>query len=325
MVGGVNAYQYVSSNPVVKFDANGKWETDMHFTAVYMTGRIAGATHAQALIAAIASQSLDDSEMTSAPDLKIEGLANNPYRIPSFQPSLIQEGNNRHSLGLTMPESQVVADEGVKRKDVLLFGLGMHTVGDFFPHANLSGNPTAGHQVGTNEDGSESHFLLHDADYTNKNPTKARYTIQVFLKKWDQFLNKTTKTELSSDQLADVDRFIRAERTSEEKTKAFTEALRSIGATDKELVDVTRFSTREERVSAMQRAESSPRGRASVELAEKLWRNLKDNDNFFSFEETVIPREYPLPPQPKPQEWHPLQDFSRWMESGVRQIYGIPY
>ncbi|MFF3871893.1 SpvB/TcaC N-terminal domain-containing protein [Streptomyces sp. NPDC001978] len=322
---GMNTYQYVSGNPVVKFDANGKWETDMHFTAVYMTGRIAGATHAQALIAATASQSLDDSPQTNAPNLKIEGLANNPYRIPSSQPSLIQEGNNRHSLGLTMRESQFVADEGIKRKDILLFGLGMHTVGDFFPHANLSGNWTAGHQVGKNEDGSESHFLLHDADYTNKNPAKALYTFQVFLKKWDEFLNKTTKTELSKDQLAFVDRFIRAERTSDEKTKAFRDAMKDIGVTDKELADVSRFSASEERVAAMERAEALPRGKASIELAEKLWRSLKANDNFFNSQKTTIPSEYPLPPQPKPQEWHPLQDFSNWMESGVRRIYGIPY
>lgn len=75
----------------------------------------------------------------------------------------------------------------------------------------------------------------------------------------------------------------------------------------------------------MKRAEALPRGKASIELAEKLWRNLKANDNFFNSEKTDIPSEYPLPPQPKPQEWHPLQDFSNWMESGVKQIYGIPY
>jgi hypothetical protein len=216
----MNSYTYVSNNPTVKFDSNGRWETDMHYKAGYLTRRIAGATHAQALIAAISSQSLNDSPQTDAPNLKLEGLANNPYRIPSLQPSLIQEGNNRHSLGLSMSESQVVADGGIKRRDILLFGLGMHSVGDFFPHANLTGNWTAGHQVVKNEDGSDSNFLTHDADYTNKNPTKALYTFQVFLKKWDQFLNKAGKTELGKDRQAAIDRFVRA-KSSDERQKLF--------------------------------------------------------------------------------------------------------
>lgn len=322
--GGLNLYIYVSDNPIIKVDLNGKWETDMHYLAVYMTGRLAGATHSQALIAAIASQSLDDSQTTDAPNLKIEGLANNPYRIPSLAPSLIQEGNNRHSLGLTMKESQYVADQGINRKDILLFGLGMHTVGDFFPHANLSGNMTAGHQVGKNEDGSDSHYLMHDADYTYKNPTKALYTVQVFIKKWDQFLNKQDKTTLTKDQLGAIDKFIKAKDPAE-KLKAFQEAMKTIGISEKDLSDINRFSSQQERIDAMKRAYGLPKGKASIDLAEKLWRELKANDNFFSSEKTQIPNEFPLPAQPKAEEWHPIQDFSNWLESGVRQIYGIPY
>jgi RHS repeat-associated protein len=325
---GPNVYVYVSNNPVTRVDTNGRWQTDMHYRAVYMSARFSGATHAQALIAAISSQSLDDKPETSAPDMKIEGIANNPWRIPSMVPSQIQEANNRHALGLTMSESQVVADEGIRRKDILMFGLGLHTVGDFFPHANLSGKWTAGHQVGKNEDGSDTHFFLgdealHGADKTHKNPTKALYTIQVFMKKWDQFLRHAHKTELTKEQSDLVDKYVRSER-DDEKVAAFREAMKGVGVTNKELDDVARFESGAERIKAMQRADALPSGKASIEAATKIWRYQKGNDNFLNTERTPIPSEYPLPPQPS-EEWHPLQDFANWLDSGVRSIYGIPY
>ncbi len=297
---GVNLYAYCKNNSIIKLDANGKWEGDMHFGAVYLTGRMAGANHVQALIAAIASQSLDDSPTTSAPDLKIEGLLNNPLRIPSLSPTMIQEGNNRHSLGLTFAESQTVANEGIKRKDILLFGLGMHTVGDFLPHANLSGNSTAGHQVGKNEDGTDSHYLSHDADHTHQNPNKALSTFKIFFTKWNEFLGKDPKVGLPNNQIDKIDKFIKtngADWTA--KTSAFEAAAKSMGVTDSEWEQVYKFySQPQERVDIMKKAyRSDPSAKLSIDLAQKMWLELKKNDNMFSSEKTVIPIEF-TPPEP---------------------------
>src|SRR5438046_2868498 len=67
----LNRYEYVENHPVRLFDPNGEWGVEMHFAGVYWSGRLAGATHEEALKVALASQSLDDFEHTAAPDMKI--------------------------------------------------------------------------------------------------------------------------------------------------------------------------------------------------------------------------------------------------------------
>src|SRR5262245_45204014 len=55
LVDGLNAYSYAKNSPCRFNDPNGLWGHDMHFGAVYLAGRLEGASHAEALQAAIAS------------------------------------------------------------------------------------------------------------------------------------------------------------------------------------------------------------------------------------------------------------------------------
>src|SRR5262249_18425411 len=153
-------------------DPTGMWEVDMHLVGVYWMGRLAGATHRIAVRVALASQSLDDADATRADVMKRKQLFSSDfsgrgYRLP----------NNMHALGVTYAYSERVARTGIRKHWPLLFGLGLHTVGDFLAHANLSGNTTFGHQNGINEDGSDSRMQESDADYTYHNPRKALDTL----------------------------------------------------------------------------------------------------------------------------------------------------
>jgi RHS repeat-associated protein len=224
---GTNRYQYVRANPIRFFDENGKWGTEMHFAAVYWSGRLAGASHAEALIAALASQSLDDFPETAAPSLKIESLQRQ-YLQPlitgsgtQLGPTVINYGgalnqnirsmrlgNVAHALGApTRDVAELVAKRGIESHNLVTFGLGLHTAGDFLPHANLSGVPTLGHQEGRNEDLSPSHWYLHDADYTFKNPMKALATFVRFTELWSGYKNKSKPT-LSAATLEKLSKFI---------------------------------------------------------------------------------------------------------------------
>jgi hypothetical protein len=138
---------------------------------------------------AFASQSLDDSSTTEARTLKIAGL-NASNETPNGGAMYYRKANNAHALGVSFADSEAVAQNGISLRQRFLFGLGLHTVGDFLAHANLSGEYTVGHQNGTNEDCSESRMLISDADYTYKNPFKALDTIARFQKLWSAFLNK---------------------------------------------------------------------------------------------------------------------------------------
>jgi RHS repeat-associated protein len=194
-----NCYDFCVNNPIRFFDPNGRWEVDMHFGAVYIAGRLSGASHARALAVALASQSLDDSEYGDAASLKITGVARG---TPSSRAVLYTEANNAHALGLSRTEAETVAVKAIVpgRQSTLtvLFGLGLHPAGDFLPHANVSGEPTTGHQQGFNEDFSPSLAPavskavtddpdLHAADKTFKNPTKALASFERFRELWRRF------------------------------------------------------------------------------------------------------------------------------------------
>ena len=83
MIDGANLFAYVGNNPVRHSDPTGMWHADMHFLAVYWTGRMLGAgAHRIALRAALASQSLDDDPTTAAPPMKIKSATT--FRGPTF-------------------------------------------------------------------------------------------------------------------------------------------------------------------------------------------------------------------------------------------------
>jgi RHS repeat-associated protein len=195
-VDGPNLFAYVRHNPLRFTDPTGLWGVDMHFAAVYWTGR-AFFNHEFALSVAIASQSLDDHDITDppseteadAPSLKRDS---NNYCVKNRLPlgcdsELNQKANNSHALGITWEKCHKVVREGIDSKRPLLFGLGMHTVGDFLPHANLSGEATAGHQIADSEDGSPSTAVSTWADDTFRNPRKALNTIMRFVYCWGNF------------------------------------------------------------------------------------------------------------------------------------------
>ena len=287
---GLNVYLYAGNNPVTKFDPNGFWETDMHFLGVYWAGRMQGANHVQAMIAAIGSQSLDDSQKTSAPGLKVfgghESTVGNAIS-KSGTKAQIQLANNSHSLGLTKLESQKVALRGIKEQNVLLFGLGLHTVGDYLPHANLSGEATGGHQFGYNEDFSKSHHLLHHADYTFKNPLKALATFERFRELWSKYLSDGSqykKLELGDKHLASVAKFIFTRNDDQAgKEAAFTEGLKALGVDDSDISQALEFyRDPNKRLDAMKRMKETIKGGDAIALANGIWLSQKSNSEFLN-------------------------------------------
>jgi hypothetical protein len=204
------------------------WDIDMHLTAVYWTGRTQRASHVQASRAALASQSLDDSEHTDAPSLKVRGITDLTGLNNRF-------ANNAHALGVSFAEFEVVARDGIARRNELLFGLGLHTVGDFLAHANLSGACTAGHQVGFNEDGSDSHYLSGAADETSRNPRKALDTIARFVGLWANFLRGPPVALSAAQQDLFVDFVLAPPATKEEGTakgNAFRKGITLLGVAE---------------------------------------------------------------------------------------------
>jgi RHS repeat-associated protein len=218
MVDGPNRFAYVRNNPVRFIDPTGLWGQDMHLLAVYGAGRIAGAGHSTAYRAALASESLDDEDQTAAPAMKIRAsdmdltgtltdffgrILNDPPRHARTVPNpyggpllnltagmLMRLANNSHALGVSFDQSESVARAGINAHDDLEFGLGLHPVGDYLAHANLSGWPTFGHQNGANEVDFTSTMFDSTADTTHWNPMKALDTIARFIKLWADFLSR---------------------------------------------------------------------------------------------------------------------------------------
>jgi RHS repeat-associated protein len=255
---GINLYLYASDNPVVKFDPNGLWDVNMHFGAVYWAGRLAGADHQTALRVAIASQSLDDYASSSAPEMKGwpplpgSGVFGRIVGSPTITDFIVNRANNAHALHVSRDQSRMVADFGIRTQNETTFGMGLHTVGDYLPHANLSGEPTMGHQVGVNEDESMSSDLVHDADYTYKNPQKAYATFESFRGLWEQYLGKTPATDvkevvrakrsLSKEQFDSIAKFINTDQTKQgDMTSALTDGLRKAGVSDTEIATIVQL------------------------------------------------------------------------------------
>ncbi len=230
-----NPFVYVSNCPTRFRDNNGKWETDMHFVMPYWTGRLQGADHDLALRVALASQLPDDFSDTVAPTRKITG-----HEIKELRPGLsvsisgvgelslgdwlVRTANNMHALAVDYRESERVAQTGIQKQNEYLFGLGLHPVGDFLPHASLpEDNPikiTAGHHVGKTETGDSSHFLSTNADKTHLNPRNALDTIAHFSKLWDTFLGNQggpVRIGIPKDQARLMRAFVLADTDDEKR------------------------------------------------------------------------------------------------------------
>ncbi|WP_221413568.1 SpvB/TcaC N-terminal domain-containing protein [Peribacillus simplex] len=282
---GVNRYNYVQNNPIKLFDPNGKWGVEMHFTGVYWSGRLAGATHTEAVKAALASQSLDDFEETAAPHMKISAsLA--PATPRAF---LMNRANNSHALNVTREESGFVATVGIHSKNLLVFGLGLHTVGDFLPHANLTGEPSWGHQAGINEDYSTSYPWSKAADNTFRNPQKALATFERFRSMWWGFKGTSGPiSPLSQDQLAQLSKFIYA-RNRNEMSKAFHEGLVKTGVSSEELKEVESLLQNEElRKEEWSKILQTQEGQKAKISAGNLWDFIKQGKNTNLFNATKV-------------------------------------
>jgi RHS repeat-associated protein len=291
LTNSANGYEYVRGNPIRLTDPNGRWGVDMHFAAVYWTGRLAGVSHEEALKAAIASQSLDDFEQTAAPQMK-ENATLAPPTPGRFQMNL---ANNSHALAITKEESGFVANFGIHTSNILVFGQGLHTVGDYLPHANLSGNPSFGHQAGINEDYSVSTPWLTDADKTSKNPQKALATFERFREMWWEFRQSKEglagpMAPLTEDQLKQLSAFIYA-RNWQEMSSAFHEALAKAGVSTEEIQDVEKYlqgetdksgkytSGQEMRKAKWTEILKTEAGAKAVLTAGNLWEVIKGGHN----------------------------------------------
>jgi len=197
------------------------WNVDMHLVAVYWTGRTQTANHDTAVRAALASQSLDDSEETSAPGLKIKGRSM-LYGDPGPNNSslmAVRLANNSHALGISYAQSDRVAQMGISEYFDLLFGLGLHTVGDYLAHANLSGLISFGHGNQTNENCTASTMFTHEADFTFNNPFKALDTILRFIRLWAAFRQLRTIALVNEYVQESLAEFVMAREQVEKEQK----------------------------------------------------------------------------------------------------------
>ncbi len=226
---GLNIYVYVSDNPLRYTDQTGGWNKDIHFLAVYLTGRLAGADYQTALRGALASQSLDDYEERAAPNMKeesfltglsafigpiVEGYDYNPAATRDAMAKANQQmaiANASHALGVSEAQAETVAKLGISQQNISLFGYGLHTVGDLYSHRNLNSIfPTFGHQNWITELGTISLMWRHEADYTNLNLFKALATINHFSSLWSEYLhNDPTKTDKEIQHF--LDQFVSAD------------------------------------------------------------------------------------------------------------------
>lgn len=301
----INSYQYVDGNPVKKLDPNGQWGIEMHFAAVYWSGRLSGASHAEALLAAVASQSMDDfgdkiaaafggtssGGDTEAPALKITGLRKilggpfgvpNPAstgNIPGYFDRDMRLGNTPHALyAPTRDVAELVAERGIEIHNLMALGLGFHTSGDFLPHASLGNESTAGHQIGRNEDLSESHYLLGAADETFRNPQKALSTFIRFTELWAKF-EKQGPTPLSNENLKLLSKFIYA-RDKGEMANALKAGLQGAGVSDTEINKVLELmGNKNRRISCFLAFRRTDQGQAGIGEAYRTWMHMP-NDMF---------------------------------------------
>jgi RHS repeat-associated protein len=324
-----NLYTYGRNNPPRYNDLNGLWEVDMHFTAVYLAGRLQGATPAEAMHAALASQAMDDYRNLGAPGPKLRaletsGIANYPeterhldeagipkqeFTAPSPIPRqvappgsvLVNPGdvledahlenrlaNNAHALGVTRSQSQEVARLGVASNNLTLFGLGLHTVGDFLPHANTTGYPTPGHQFGKNENQTSSDPSSHSADKTAANPRKALATFMDFMELWSNMLSTPTRT-LSQPQLDQLNSFLTSS-SNVTKNAAAENLLRSAGASDDEIKKVLGFANNPDmRRAAFEADMATPEGQEALRQAVGSWLSRPNDSTFLRLKTDVTP------------------------------------
>jgi len=159
-------------------------------------------------------------------------------------------------------------------------GLGLHTVGDFLPHANLSGKYTFGHEDGYNEDFSKSSGFIPDADFTSKNPMKALATFERFREMWSQYTGmEYSKLSLDNPNTKLLADFIFTEdNNSEGKKKTAAAGLKAIGVTDDEINDVLKFyEDPSKRTEAMEHMKATLPGGDAIALANGIWLGLKNN------------------------------------------------
>jgi RHS repeat-associated protein len=300
-----NSYIYVGNNPSRYRDPNGRWGEDMHFAAVYVAGRLQGASPAEAMHAAIASQAMDDYRNLAAPSLKLRasgilsdepGTTNDPITegiLDKFQPkpelnspvtlprkrdffgSVLEDpglenrlANNAHALGVTYAQSQEVARTGIIANNLTMFGLGLHTVGDFLAHANTTGFPTFGHQMGKNEDYTDV-YTLTSADETPRNPRKALATFMNFMELWSEMKHTPGgPVKLSQEQLLRLDDFLRRPAL---KDWALESLLRGVGADDAEIKSFRAASDPNVRRSMFEADVKTMDGRFGLQAAMGGW------------------------------------------------------
>jgi len=218
-----NLYVYCSNSPIRFLDPNGAWQVDMHFFMVYWTGRMSHESHDTALRVALASQMPDEpvrlierrGGLESAAALDAPGLKSR-HAVSTEYTGL---ADMLHSLGHTRGDAEKLAQYGIERQDLTIFGLGLHAVGDYLPHGNTSGIWTFGHGWQYNEDGSISTPFTTTADQTYRNPRKAEATSVWFMQLWGMYRGRDPEFP-SATNMTFIKRFVRTE-SFEEKKNAF--------------------------------------------------------------------------------------------------------
>jgi len=195
------------------------------------------------------------------------------YENPGGQIEMAR-ANNAHALNISKSASERVAREGIRKQDPILFGMGMHTIADYLPHANTIGKPTFGHREEGLSNIFGSHMFSTFADTTGKNPERALATIKEFRKQWLNYLYNIDRNEapnFQQEELSELASFIYA-RNPEEKNNAILNGLRRIGATQQEIQDFSRlYGSVSRRREEWNHIMSTEKGSRSASEAWRIW------------------------------------------------------
>ena len=120
LLGGVNLYAYVGSNPLNYYDSWGLYGSDVHYDLTYKLARQAGYSMKDAVTIASANQGLD------------EGLSN-PFFWPLGSTAL-------HFM--SSEEAEIAVEQAIQMNNLKLLGRALHMLQDSYSHAEYNAYPS---------------------------------------------------------------------------------------------------------------------------------------------------------------------------------------